>query len=191
ASAAELEYQLRDGGATIFVAEYQEYVDKVLGVLDRLPALKWVVVIDDSAMFAYEHPRLKSYEEILDAQPAGEPALAALEALARSVDPRSPAFIVYTSGTTGPPKGALVSHGRHLAAAHTFVELYPLLMEEGRRTVAYLPLCHIVGRDLAITLPLICGLVPHYGESLEDLPQTLFEVAPSVLLAVPRYLQKF
>ena len=67
ASAAELEYQLRDGGATIFVAEDQEYVDKVLGILDRLPALKWVVVIDDSAMFAYEHSKLKAYEEILDA----------------------------------------------------------------------------------------------------------------------------
>ena len=55
ASASELEYQMRDGGATIFVAEDQEYVDRLLPLLDRLPAVKAVVVIDDSAMFAYQH----------------------------------------------------------------------------------------------------------------------------------------
>ena len=49
----------------------------------------------------------------------------------------------------------------------------------------------MLGRDVAITLPLLSRLVPHFGEDLEDLPQTLFEVAPTVLFAVPRYLQKF
>ena len=55
----------------------------------------------------------------------------------------------------------------------------------------YLPLSHGLGRDIAITLPLICGLVPHFGEDVEDLGTTLFEVAPTVLFTVPRYLQKF
>ncbi|MFQ5913686.1 MAG: AMP-binding protein [Nitrospinota bacterium] len=59
------------------------------------------------------------------------------------------------------------------------------------RTVVFLPLCHILGRDVAITLPLLTRMVPHYGESLEDLPLTLFEVAPTILFTVPRYLQKF
>src|ERR671922_1691630 len=58
ASASEVEYQMRDGGAVLFIAEHQEYVDKILPFADRLPALNWIVVIDDTATFAYEHPKL-------------------------------------------------------------------------------------------------------------------------------------
>ena len=188
ASASELAHQMADGGASVLVAENQEYVDKILPLLERLPALRWVVVIDASAMFTYDHPRLRRYDEVLR---LGRAAPGDFEAMARAVDPDAPAFIVYTSGTTGAPKGAVVGHGRHLAAVRSLADHYPLLSAAGQRTVIYLPLCHVLGRDVAITLPLLTGLVPHYGESLDDLPQTLFEVAPTVLFTVPRYLQKF
>ncbi len=189
ASATEVEYQMRDGGAAIFIAEDQEYVDRILPLADRLPELRWIVVIDDSAMFAYRHPKLRRFDELMAL--GGEGDAESLAALARAIDPTAPAFIVYTSGTTGQPKGALVSHGRHLAAAWNLAQHYPALSERAHRTVVYLPLCHVLGRDVALTLPLLTKLVPHFGEDLEDLPQTLFEVAPSVLFTVPRYMQKF
>ncbi|HQY29271.1 MAG TPA: AMP-binding protein [Burkholderiaceae bacterium] len=190
ASASEVEYQMRDGGATIFVAEDQEYVDKLLPMLERLPALKAIVVVDDSAMFDYEHELLVSYRELLG-EAGDDAALALLDELAARLDAGAPAFIVYTSGTTGNPKGALVAHGTHLAAAHNMIGHYPTLGRDAHRTVVYLPLCHILGRDLAITLPLLGHLVPHFGEDIEDLPTTFFEVAPTLLFTVPRYLQKF
>jgi long-chain acyl-CoA synthetase len=186
ASAAELEYQMRDGGAKVFVAEDQEYVDRILQVAARLPALEKIVVIDESAMFGYDEPRLVSYQKLLAAGRGG-----ALDSLCEKLDARAPAFIVYTSGTTGNPKGALISHGVHLAAANNLLEHYPALAKPGHRTVVYLPLCHILGRDVGITLPLLGGPVPHFGEDIEDLPATLFEVAPTVLFTVPRYMQKF
>jgi len=153
--------------------------------------VRWIVVFDAAALFAYDDARIRAYADVLDAvPPAGDPATA-LAALAAQIPPAAPAFIVYTSGTTGNPKGALVAHGRHLAAAYNMVEHYPTLAAAPHRTVVYLPLCHVLGRNVAITLPLASRLVPHFGEDLDDLPRTLFEVAPTVLFAVPRYLQKF
>ena len=220
ASASEVEYQLRDGGAALFVAEDQEYVDRVLSVADRVDSLKRIIVIDSTALFMLEDPRILRLDRLVP-QPAthadrsathavdqatalasnhasnhaaeglaDDAAIDWLEAQVTRIDPRDPAFIVYTSGTTGHPKGALVAHGAHLAGASNLIRHYPALARAGARTVVYLPLCHVLGRDIAVTLPLLGGPVPHYGESVEDLPATLFDVAPTVLFTVPRYLQK-
>ena len=144
ASVSEVEYQMRDGGASIFIAEDQEYVDKILPVADRLPALRWIVVIDDSAMFAYAHPKLKALRRgrRRPRRRATRPRARRSTRWRRALDPRDPAFIVYTSGTTGHPKGALISHGKHLAAAYTIVDHYPTLAREAashRRVPAALP----------------------------------------------------
>jgi long-chain acyl-CoA synthetase len=139
-------------------------------------------------MFDYNHPKLVRYEGLI-APTVGD--LDWLEAHVARLSPDDPAFIVYTSGTTGHPKGALVAHGKHVAAAANLVTHYPTLAEKQHRTVAYLPLCHILGRDIAVTLPLISRVVPHFGEDAEDIATTIFEVAPTVLFTVPRYLQKF
>jgi long-chain acyl-CoA synthetase len=188
ASVEELEYQMRDGGAVIFVAEDQEYVDKILPLTDRLAALRHIVVVDETALFALTHDKLITFREVCE---GGRDAnLGCLERRVAEIKPEHPAFIVYTSGTTGPPKGALIAHGKHLAATRSVASHYPTLAEKPHRTVAYLPLCHVLGRDIAVTLPLITQLVPHLGESVEDLPTTLFETAPTVLFTVPRYLQK-
>jgi long-chain acyl-CoA synthetase len=188
ASAVEVEYQLRDGGASIFIAEDQEYVDKVLPLIERLPNLRSVIVIDASAMFDYDHPKLTIHDDLLA---TADTVFDWLAAQAERVRPEDPAFIVYTSGTTGHPKGALIAHGQHLAAAATVSEQYPTLTAKPHRTIVYLPLCHVLGRDIAVTLPLFTRLMPHFAEDPEDLATAFFETAPTVLFIVPRYLQKF
>ena len=191
ASNSEVRFQVENGGASIFVAEDQEYVDKILSIADELPALRWIVVIDTTGMFNYDHPKLTTFEKV---QQLGRPDAerpGAFEEMIAPIRPEDPAFIVYTSGTTGDPKGAVIGHGKHLAATHTFLAHYPTLASDPHRGVAFLPLGHVMGRISTITLSLLGGLVPHYGESIDDVPKTLFEVAPTFLFTVPRYMQKF
>ena len=191
-SSKELHYVMNDVRASIFVAENQEYVDRIIPLFDNFPHLRHIVVIDTKGLFMYDHPSLISYEKLVK---IGEEQLQSMpssfEEIANRVKPKDGLFIVYTSGTSGNPKGVLMSHGKHLAAAYTLIERYPIIFEVPHRTVVYLPLSHVLGKVVAITLPLIAPVIPHYGEDIEDLGQTFFETAPTLLFTVPRYLKKF
>ncbi|MCC7167196.1 MAG: AMP-binding protein, partial [Rhodospirillales bacterium] len=192
ASVPEVKYHLEHGGAELFVAEDQEHVDKILPLLDQLPKLRHVIVIDTTALFAYDHPKIIAFDKLMALGEAEAAKPGAFEAMVGEIRPEQIAFIIYTSGTTGNPKGAAISHGRHLAAVYsTFIVHYPTLKTAPHRVVAFLPLGHIIGRNSTITIPLMGSMIPHYGESVDDIATTLFEVAPTFIFTVPRYLQKF
>jgi long-chain acyl-CoA synthetase len=188
----EVRHLLQHGGASLIVAEDQEHLDKTLEVLDECPGVRAVLVIDTRALFMYRHPRVRPLAEV---EAGGREALAgesdALDRLARAVSPDALATIIYTSGTTGHPKGAVYRHGPHLAACANIIEHYPILQAREHRAVAMLPLCHAMGRNLAITMPLIADIVPHYPESVDTFADALFEIQPTFVFTVPRYLQKF
>jgi long-chain acyl-CoA synthetase len=186
----EVRYLLQHGGARVVVVEDQEHLDKTLAVLDECPAVRGVIVVDTRALFMYASPHVHRFADV---EAAGRHA-ASLDALARlaaGVRADDVATIVYTSGTTGPPKGALYRHGQHLAACANILAHYPMLTDGEHRVVAMLPLCHTMGRNTVITMPLLADIVPHYPESLETYAESLYEVAPTFVFTVPRYLQKF
>jgi long-chain acyl-CoA synthetase len=188
----EVRHLLQHGGAALIVAEDQEHLDKTLEVLDACPTVRAVLVVDTRALFMYRHPRvcpLKDVETVGRTALADEPD--ALGRLARSLSPDDPATIIYTSGTTGHPKGAVYRHGPHLAACANIIEHYPILKDGEHRAVAMLPLCHAMGRNLAITMPLLADIVPHYPESVDTFADALYEIQPTFVFTVPRYLQKF
>src|SRR5215813_13424637 len=98
ASPEEVEYQMRDGGAVLFIAEDQEYVDRILRLAERLPMLRRIVVIDERALFALAHEKLIGYAALCA---AGRDAdFAWLAEQVAKVRAEQPAFMVYTSGTT-------------------------------------------------------------------------------------------
>src|SRR5437899_5161311 len=188
----EVRHLLQHGGASLIIAEDQEHLDKTLEVLDECPNVRAVLVIDTRALFMYRRPRVRPLAEVVDrgrATLAAEPD--ALGRLARSLSPDDPATIIYTSGTTGHPKGAVYRHGPHLAACANIIAHYPILARGEHRAVAMLPLCHAMGRNLAITMPLIADIVPHYPESVDAFADALYEIQPTFVFTVPRYLQKF
>ena len=186
----EVRYLLEDGGARVVVVEDQEHLDKVLTVLERCPGVRGVVVIDTRALFMYRRPGIHRFADV-EARGRARAGVDALARLAAAVRPHDAATIVYTSGTTGRPKGALYRHGQHLAACANILAHYPVLTDGPHRVVAMLPLCHTMGRNTAITMPLLADIVPHYPERVDAFAETLYEIAPTFIFTVPRYLQKF
>ena len=188
----EVRHLLQHGGASLVVAEDQEHLDKTLAVLDECPGVRVVLVIDTRALFMYRNARVRPLAEV---ERLGRNALAgepdALAQLVRALSSEDAATIIYTSGTTGHPKGAVYRHGPHLAACANIIAHYPLLAAREHRAVAMLPLCHAMGRNLAITMPLMSEIVPHYPESIDTFADALYEIQPTFVFTVPRYLQKF
>src|SRR5262249_10409731 len=162
-ASGEIRYLLQHGGAVLVVAEDQEHLDKILAVLDECPRVRGVLVIDTRALFMYRHERVHRFAEL---ETRGRAALdAAPDALVRmtaALAPDDAATIVYTSGTTGHPKGALYRHGHHIAACANIIAHYPELSAGEHRVVAMLPLCHTMGRNTPITIPLLPDLPPPY-----------------------------
>src|SRR5438094_3507261 len=186
----EVRHLLQHGGASLVVAEDQEHADKTLAVLDECPGVRVVLVIDTRALFMYRNARVRPLAEVERlGRNAGEPD--ALAQLVRALSSEDAATIIYTSGTTGHPKGAVYRHGPHLAACANIIAHYPILARGEHRAVAMLPLCHAMGRNLAITMPLIADIVPHYPESVDAFADALYEIQPTFVFTVPRYLQKF
>src|SRR5207247_4301853 len=109
--AKELAFVWNHADVSIIVAEDQEQVDKVLALGNQLPALRWVIYDDPRGMLAYKHEWLKSFADVeaLGRERAGKDA-GLFEREIEQGKADDIAFVCYTSGTTGPRKGAMISH---------------------------------------------------------------------------------
>ena len=110
-----------------------------------------------------------------------------MEHRARAARPDELATIVYTSGTTGASKGAMLTHGN--IASNIQCSLLGFDMQPGLVSISFLPLCHITARHLDFAM-LYHGVTLAYCTHIEDLPQALQEVKPSIFVAVPRVYEK-
>jgi long-chain acyl-CoA synthetase len=190
-SVAEVQYQLENGGAKIFIAENQEYVDKVLA-LQNTEMVKHVVVADMRAMFLYRDPRIASFDGVQErGRKLAEELPALFEQRILAVKPDDVAVFVYTSGTTGAPKAAMITHRDLMVGmVNTYLQGFPELEQGDHRIITHLPLAHLVERSMSLCLMLIAEVIPHIGEEPENLRETLVEVEPTFFHAVPRVWEK-
>jgi len=185
----DVAFILQDCGATVLFCENQEQVDKAIEIGGETPTVRKIIVFDPSGTRDIEDERLMPWsdflargQELLQQDPDWlEPHLLAL-------DPTAPSMVVYTSGTTGNPKGAMISSENALTVTGDMVRLTS--MSDTDTILSYLPLCHIAEKILAIFFPMMSGAITHFGESIETVQSDLREVSPSVFLGVPRIWEK-
>ena len=183
ATADELEYALTDARVAMVVGEDQEQVDKILGCLAAAGRVRRIVYFDGRGLWNYSEARLVSLQSVLDegdryrddAWIAGEIA----NGSARDV-----AVYCYTSGTTGRPKAAMLSHAFLLDNAHRL--LGALDVRPGGNYLSYISPAWAAEQFFGVALPLLAPLVVHFAEKPETVQRDLREVGPEFLMFTPR-----
>ena len=187
----EVQYLLADSGARVLVAEDQEQVDKALAAGGTLDALEHIVYIEPRGIRRrYDDPRLLSWPDFLEIgrRHREQHPRAVAERMA-AAGPDDLAALVYTSGTTGPPKGAMLSAANVEFATNTGMGHDGFIEPPLRRKdfmISYLPLCHVYERAFSVWFALASGATINFAESIDTIQQDLREVQPTVLQSVPR-----
>ncbi|WP_171211508.1 long-chain fatty acid--CoA ligase [Ruegeria sp. HKCCA5426] len=188
-SANQLKYLVNDSDSRFLVVENEEQLDKFLEIETEVPGLLNVIILEDEGLHDLDHDRCMMIDALYDIgrqAEAEEPDR--FEAEIALASPQDTALLVYTSGTTGAPKGAMLSHENVLAAIECGTNSLPT--HETDEQLCFLPLCHILERDVSVYFPLAAKCVVNFAESPETVFSNLQEVSPSTFTAVPRVWEK-
>lgn len=189
----ELQYIVCHSRTRMVVCGDQEQADKVLDARrngDGLPDVSTIVTVDMKGMRSYDEPGLRSFQSMIELGREKEAELGPIidKAIADG-KPDDVAIIVYTSGTTGMPKGAMLTHANMLHSASEIVAIHGL-NDKTYSVLGYLPLCHVAERSFSTVMQLVTGCTVSFAESVDTVVVNLREIAPLGFLGVPRIWEK-
>ncbi len=183
--AKELAYVWNHAEVGVIVAEDQEQVDKVLGLRPELPALRVVIYDDPRGMLGYRHDWLKSFQEVQEAgRKFGAEHPGYFEAEIDKGKADDVVIVCYTSGTTGHPKGAMITHANAIGVAEIFCR--EERVGPGDTSLAYLPMAWAGDAVYTLFASLVAGFCTNCPESPETVQRDLRELGPTTVLAPPR-----
>ena len=183
--ARELAFVWNHAECAVIVAEDQEQVDKVMALKAELPALRLVVYDDPRGMTHYKHDWLRSYQSVQELGrefSAKHPGYFEAEIDKGKAD--DVAVICYTSGTTGHPKGAMITHANAIGVAEIFCREEHVRPED--TCLAYLPMAWAGDAVYTLFASLVAGFCANCPESPETVQRDLRELGPTTVLAPPR-----
>ena len=184
----QVEYLINDSGTRFYFAEDEEQLDKVLEVRKRTPTLQKIVIFDMEGLRHLDDEMCISFEELLELGRQQMVEDDVWEAEIAKANPDDLMILTYTSGTTGPPKGAMITQANMMFMTNTIQNSLGLTEED--RQLGFLPLAHVAGRMLYTFAVIHSKSVVHLVENLETIAKDQQEVAPTVHFAVPRVWEK-
>ncbi len=185
----DIEYIVNNSESKVIVAENKTQLKKILEIADNCPSLEKIIVMEENDAVA--HPKVMSFKDLLELgrrKHAEDPSL--FEKLSQEVTVDDLATIVYTSGTTGLPKGAMVTHGNIFWVVQSLDAIQPHFASDKDCTVPFLPLSHVFERIAGHFYGMYCGITASYAESLDTLLADFEQKRPTMILAVPRVCEK-
>ena len=185
----QVEYLINDSGSRFYFAEDEEQLDKVLEVRERTPTLEKTIIFDMEGLRSLDDDQCMSFEELLAlGREYGERHPDAWALAIEATSPEDLMILTYTSGTTGMPKGSMISQRNMMFMMETLQTTYGIY--DSDEQLAFLPLAHIAGRVFYTFSPMESCSTVNIVESLETTVQDQQEVAPTVHFAVPRVWEK-
>jgi long-chain acyl-CoA synthetase len=188
-SATQLKYLINDSDSRFLLVENDEQLDKYLSIRNEVPGLARVIVFDRDGLHGFSDEKVVFLDDLyrIGRDFLKENPRRFEEEIARS-QPKETAILVYTSGTTGPPKGAMISHTNIMCSIAG--SLLTLPVKDSEEQVCFLPLCHILERLITVFIPMGMKSTVNFAESPETVFDNLREVSPHVFTAVPRVWEK-
>ncbi len=195
--AAEVEYTLNDCGAKLHLAEDQEQADKVLDLPGgAYPTVERIIYIEPRGLSYHNDPRLLSWVDLLDlGRQHREDHPGAVDARMAEAEGDDVMTLVYTSGTTGPPKGAMLTNANCQFGIDLIINSADRMPggkvpDSDDEIVTYLPLCHVAERLFSTWHLASAAPVLNFAESADQVNVALREVQPTLFFAVPRIWEK-
>jgi len=187
---SQVHYLCEDSRTTVLFVEDDEQLDKALEVRERLPLLRKIVIFDMEGLHHLDEEDVISLDAL---RSLGRAYLAQHpDELQQRIDvckPEDLAILVYTSGTTGKPKGAMHLYAGLIYTVRGFNTL--VAQDERDERMCFLPLCHIAERMGGEYFGLYTGAKLNFVENPQTIPENVREIAPTVFTAVPRVWEKF
>jgi len=187
--AEEMAYVLDHCGARFVIAGDQEQVDKVLEVQDRITCIEHIIYQDDRGMRKYDHSKLHSLADIqAEGRAAHDRLIGELNARESALDLDSTCVMLYTSGTTGKPKGVVLSNLNIIETSKASAEFDHLRASD--EVLAYLPMAWVGDFIFSIGQAYWTGFCVNCPERPETMYENLHEIGPSYFFAPPRYFEE-
>tara|TARA_B100000929_G_scaffold290331_1_gene283577 strand:- start:3436 stop:5259 length:1824 start_codon:yes stop_codon:yes gene_type:complete len=189
-SSSQVKYLVNDSKTKFYFAENEEQLDKILEVRNECPSLEKIIVYDMEGLHTFEDDQVISYEDFTKlGEKLNQEQPNLWLSLLNKVLPDDIAILVYTSGTTGPSKGAMINNKNLMYSVNVGLEIFK--PKENEEQLSFLPLCHILERSVSVMFPLLSGAVVNFAENIDTVPENIREVSPTVFIAVPRIWEKF